>query len=55
MCLQEHGELIRLDDLAIRADCEELMYNSELLQLFKDHDRTSYDPKTNLYRYKVCL
>ena len=43
---------MRLQDLAIHTNTQ-LDTNSVLLERFKAHDRVVWDPKTDLYSYKV--
>lgn len=44
---------MRLQDLAIVTSTQ-LDTNATLLERFKAHDRVVYDPKTDLYSYRVC-
>lgn len=50
---QEHPEVHRLEDLAIRSGVDELMTSRDLYDVFRSHDRVHWDERTNLYRYKV--
>ena len=43
---------MRLEDIAIVTNTP-LTTDSALLEKFKHHDRVAYDPKTDLYSYKV--
>ena len=43
---------MRLQDLAIVTNTP-LDSNTVLLERFKAHDRVAYDPKTDLYSYRV--
>jgi transcription initiation factor TFIIE subunit beta len=45
---------MRLQDLAIVTNTP-LDTDSVLLERFRSHDRVQYDPKTDLYSYKVSL
>ena len=45
---------MRLQDLAIVTNTP-LDTDAVLLDRFRGHDRVQYDPKTDLYSYKVCL
>ena len=45
---------MRLQDLAIVTNTP-LDTDSVLLDRFRSHDRVQYDPKTDLYSYKVSL
>ena len=43
---------MRLEDIAIVTNTP-LTTDLSLLEKFKHHDRVAYDPKTDLYSYKV--
>jgi len=43
---------MRLEDIAIVTNTP-LTTDLALLEKFKHHDRVAYDPKTDLYSYKV--
>ena len=43
---------MRLEDIAIVTNTP-LITDTALLEKFKHHDRVAYDPKTDLYSYKV--
>ena len=43
---------MRLEDIAIVTNTP-LNTDMSLLEKFKHHDRVAYDPKTDLYSYKV--
>jgi transcription initiation factor TFIIE subunit beta len=45
---------MRLDDLAIRTQTP-IDTDKVLLEKFRTHDRVEFDPKTNLYSFKVSL
>jgi len=45
---------MRLQDLAIVTNTP-LDTDPVLLEKLKAHDKVQYDPKTDLYSYKVCL
>jgi transcription initiation factor TFIIE subunit beta len=45
---------MRLDDLAIRTQTP-LDTDKVLFEKFRTHDRVEFDPKTNLYSFKVSL
>lgn len=45
---------MRLQDIAIITNTP-LEIDSVLLEKFKAHDRVEYDPKTNLYSFRVCF
>ena len=45
---------MRLQDIAIVTNTP-LDTDAVLLEKFKSHDRIQYDPKTDLYSFRVCL
>jgi len=45
---------MRLEDIAIVTNTP-LTTDSALLEKFKHHDRVAYDPKTDLFSYKVPM
>lgn len=45
---------MRLQDIAIVTNTP-LDVDMVLLEKFKGHDRILWDPKTDLYSYKVCF
>jgi hypothetical protein len=45
---------MRLQDIAIVTNTP-LETDMVLLEKFKSHDRIVWDPKTDLYSYRVCL
>jgi len=49
--LKDHGNPIRLEDLAIQSNLP-LNTNSELYDMFLQHDRVIHDTKSNTYSYK---
>lgn len=52
--LKQNGNPMRLEDLAIITNTS-LINDRVLFEKFKHHDRVSYDPKTDLFSYKVCF
>lgn len=50
--VQRNGNPMRLEDLAIITNTP-LVNDRVLFEKFKHHDRVSYDPKTDLFSYKV--
>ena len=53
MFAQEHPELHRLEDLAIKTGIEDLLKDPSLFHVFRNHDRVHFEERVNLYRYKV--
>jgi transcription initiation factor TFIIE subunit beta len=51
--LKNHGNPIRLEDLALTSGVEALLGNVELLESFRNHERVVVDERTGLYSYKV--
>lgn len=51
--LKSTGNPMRLQDLAIMTQIP-LDTDRVLFEKFKAHDRVIYDPKTDLYSYRVC-
>ncbi|GAA5935531.1 hypothetical protein JCM1841_003706 [Sporobolomyces salmonicolor] len=50
--LKQLNRPIRLDDFAITSGIEALLHNHELLEAFKNHDRVTYNDRTELFTYK---